>query len=117
MANMHQKLLFSGLAVLFLCTATFAQGEELPLICDIKEDLNFRSRVQIIYLRVDMEKQTVNGIPATVLGTDIISYETETEAFTFILPSMYLKILRKNRGPEGEDVSYTGSCKKDELRF
>lgn len=115
--NMVPKIVFYCMTVVILFAFMTAHGEELPLICEIKEDLNFKGRVQTIYLRVDMEKKTVNGIPSTVLGTDIISYETEAEAVTFILPSMYLKVIRKGRGPGGADVSYTGACKKDELKF
>jgi len=112
-----RRILLLACTTIFLINPTFVRGEELPLICQLKEDLNFKNPAQTIYLRVDMEKHTVNGIPATVLGGDIISYETKSESLTFILPSMYLRLIRKSRGQDGADISYTGSCREDKLDF
>ena len=95
---------------------TIVLGEELPLICELKEDLNFQSSVQTVFINVDMEKGTVNRIPGTIMGNDIIKYETETETGTIILPN-YIHVTRKGRGPGGSDVSYSGVCKKDDLKF
>ena len=92
-----------------------AQGEELPIICELKEDLNFNSPVQVIYLEVDMENHTVNEIPSTVMGADIITYETESESLTIVLPSMHITVIHKGRDPEGFDIRYTGVCYKDKL--
>ena len=110
-----KKILFITVGIIFLSFAMIAQGEELPIICELKEDLNFNSPVQVIYLEVDMKNHTVNGIPSTVLGDDIITYETESESLTIVLPSMHITVIRKGRGPAGSDFRYTGVCYKDKL--
>ena len=112
-----KNLLFFFWAVIFLSLAAIAHGEEFNVVCGLKEDLNFKSSPQVIYLRVDIENKTVNGIPSTVYGNDIITYETEFETLTFILPSMYLKVVRKGRDPEGADITFTGECARDKLYF
>ena len=101
-----KNLLFFFWAVIFLSLAAIAHGEEFNVVCGLKEDLNFKSSPQVIYLKVDLENKTVNGIPSTVYGDDIITYETKNETLTFVLPSMYLQVVRKGRGPEGADIIY-----------
>jgi hypothetical protein len=110
-----KKILFITLGILLMPFTIIAQAEEPPIICELKEDLNFNSPVQVIYLEVDMKNHTVNGIPSTVLGDDIITYETKSESLTIILPSMYIRVIRKGRGPEGSNIRYTGVCYKDKL--
>ena len=112
-----KKILFIAAAVIFLSSAVIALGEEIPIVCELKEDLNFKSPVQVIYLRVDMKNKTVNEIPSTVLGEDIITYETKSESLTIILPSMYITVVRKGQGSADSDVRYTGACYKDKLNF
>ena len=112
-----KKILFIAVAVILLSLTVVAQGEEISIVCELKEDLNFKSPVQVIYLRVDMKNQTVNEIPSTVLGEDIITYETESESLTIILPSMYITVVRKGQGMAGSDIRYTGACYKDKLNF
>ncbi len=93
------------------------QGEEFAIICKLKEVLNFKSPVQVIFLRVDMENHTVNGIPSTVFWNDIITYETKSESLTIILPAMEITVVRKGQGIEDSDIRYTGVCYRDELKF
>ncbi|MFC1837229.1 hypothetical protein ACFLYW_00925 [Thermodesulfobacteriota bacterium] len=103
--------------MIFLSSAVIARGEEFPVICELKEVLNFNSPLQVIFLRVDMKNRTVNGIPSTVLGDDIITYETETEALTIIMPTMDITVVRKARGMDNADIRYTGICYHDRLIF
>lgn len=112
-----KNIVFSLLTAVFLSSPVIAQGEEFNVVCGLKEDLNFKSSLQVIYLTVDIENKTVNGIPSTVYGNDIITYETEFETLTFILPSMYIKVVRKGRDPEGADITFTGECSRDILYF
>ena len=112
-----KKLLFFASEMAFLSSPVVAPGEEFPIICELREVLNFRRPVQIIFLRVDMENKTVNNIPSTVLGDDIITYETETEALTIVLPTMNITVLRKGKGPDNSDARYSGICYHDKLIF
>jgi hypothetical protein len=66
--------------------------------------------VQVIYLKVDIQNKTVNGIPSKVYDKDIITYETDAETLSFTLPWMYLKVVRKGRGQDGSDIKYSGEC-------
>ena len=109
------KLIFIIVIIIVLFSAMIVQGEELHIICELKEDLNFKSPVQAIYLVVDMKNQTVNDIPSTVLGDDIITYQTETESVTIVLPSMHITVIRKGRGTADSNISYTGACYRDTL--
>jgi len=76
------------------------QCEEFPIVCELKEDLNFH---------------TVNGIPSTVLGVDIITYETKSESLTLVLPTMYITVVRKGRGIEGSNINYSGACHRNKF--
>ena len=110
----------TGLALLvfmFLAPVASSFAEEIAVVCWLREDLKFNSMLQVIYLKVDIQNKTVNGIPSRVYDKDIITYETETETLTFILPSMYLKVVRKGRGPDGSDIKYSGECTHDKLFF
>lgn len=64
-----------------------------------------------------MENHTVNGIPSTVFGNDIITYETRSEFLTIALPSMYITVERKSRGIGGSNIRYTGVCYRDKINF
>jgi hypothetical protein len=112
-----KNILLTSLVGIFLSSAAIAHAEEFNLVCGLQEDLNFKSPLQVIYLRIDMENQTVNGIPGTVYGNDIITYETESEIVTMVLPSMYLTIVRKAQGKDGSDIRFTGACSRDILYF
>jgi hypothetical protein len=112
-----KKLLFIASILVLLASPVIASGEEFPIICELKEVLNFKRPVQIIFLRVDMKNRTVNNIPSTVLGEDIITYETDTEALTIILPTMDITLIRKGQGSDNTDVRYTGICYHDKLVF
>ncbi len=109
--------LFFTAILFFVSSSVSALGEEFPVICKLKEVLNFKRPVQVIFLNIDMKKKTVNGIPGTVLGEDIITYETETESLTVILPSMDMTLIRKGRGADNADVRYTGVCYHDRLTY
>ena len=41
-----KKIVFIALTTIFLSSAVIARGEEFPIICELKEDLNFNSRVR-----------------------------------------------------------------------
>ena len=112
-----KKILLIAAAILLLCFSTDVRSEELPLVCELKEVLNFKSPVQVIFLTVDMENRTVNGIPSTVYRDYIITYETKTESLTIVLPSMEITIVRKGQGAEGSSKRYTGACYKDKFNF
>lgn len=110
----------TGLALLvfmFLIPAAQSLAEEIAVVCWLREDLNFNSMVQVIYLKVDIQNKTVNGIPSKVYDKDIITYETDAETLSFTLPWMYLKVVRKGRGPDGSDIKYSGECTQDKLFF
>ena len=110
-----KKILFIIVTIMFLSSAVIAQGEEFPIVCELKEDLNFKSRVQVIYLEVDMENHTVNGIPSTVLGVDIITYETKSESLTLVLPTMHITVVRKGRGIGNSNINYSGACYRNKF--
>lgn len=112
-----KKILFISLTAIFLSSAVIAHAEEFNLVCGLKEDLNFKSPLQVIYLRVDIENQTINGIPSTVYGDDIITYETKVETLTITLPSMYIIVERKSQDAGGSDIRFTGACSRDILYF
>jgi hypothetical protein len=114
--NMKSKL-FTLIIGFFLSSAAIAHAEAFNLVCGLKEDLNFKSPLQVIYMRVDIENKTVNGIPSTVYGNDIITYETKSEVLTMVLPSMYLTVVRKVQGKEGVEIRFTGACSRDILYF
>ena len=110
-----KKILFITLTIIFLSSAVIGLGEEFPIICELKEDLNFNSRVQVIYLAIDMENHTVNGIPSTVLGVDIITYETKSESLTLVLPTMHITVVRKGQDMADSNINYTGACYKNKF--
>ena len=110
-----KRILLSASIIIILSSAMIARGEEFPIICELREVLNFKRPVQVIFLRVDMKNKTVNGISSTVLGEDIITYETEAEALTIILPSMDITVVRKGQGVDNSDIRYTGVCYHDKL--
>jgi hypothetical protein len=112
-----KKVCLALLVVMFLPPTASTLADELAVVCWLREDLNFNSMVQVIYLKVDIQKKTVNGIPSKVYDKDIITYETEAETLTFILPSMYLTVMRKGRGPDDSDSKYSGECTHDKLFF
>lgn len=112
-----KKILLISLTAIFLSSAVIARAEEFNLVCGLKEDLNFKSPLQVIYLRVDIENQTVNGIPSTVYGNDIITYETKVETLTITLPSMYIIVERKSQDSGDSDIRFTGACSRDVLYF
>lgn len=112
-----KKTVLAFLAAFLLSPAVDALAEEIAVVCWLREDLNFNSMVQVIYLKVDIQNKTVNSIPSRVYDKDIITYETEAETLTFILPSMYLKVVRKGRGVDGSDIKYSGECAHDKLFF
>ena len=112
-----KKILFITVTIIFLSFAVIAQGEGLPIVCELKEDLNFKSPVQVIFLEVDMGNHTINGIPSTVLGDDIITHETSLESLTLNFLSMYIKVVRKGQGMAGSDIRYTGVCHRDKINF
>lgn len=112
-----KKKLFIPLTIIFLLSTAIAQAEELRIFCELKEELNFRSPVQVVYLKVDMKNKTVNGIASTVLGSDIITYETDAESLTLVMPSMYITVVRKGRGDKGADITYIGECHRDKLKI
>ena len=49
------KILFIILLVIHLSFAMIAQSEEIPVICELREDLNFSSPIQVIYLDIDIK--------------------------------------------------------------
>ena len=112
-----KKILLITLTIIFLSSAVIAQGEELAIICELKEVLNFKSPTHVMFLRVDMENHTVNGLPSTILGKDIIIFETKSESLTIVLPSMYITVERKGQGVAGPNINYTGVCHEDKLNF
>ena len=112
-----KRILFIASIIIFLSSAVIAQGEEFPIVCELKEVLNFKRPVQVIFLRVDMKNKTVNGIPSTVIGDDIITYETKSESLTIILPSMDITVVSKGQGVDNSDIRYTGVCYHGKFPF
>ena len=112
---MKKAVLIIITVILFFSAAAFA--EEVPIVCELREDLNFNSPVRVVYLKLDMKERTVNGIPSTVMGKDIITYETQKELLTIILPSMYITVKHKDMEGLDQHVDYTGVCYEDRLKF
>jgi hypothetical protein len=112
-----KKVFLAVFAITVLFAAFDVRAEEIAVVCGLREELNFNSIVQVIYLKVDMENKSINGIPSRVYDKDIITYETEAESLTFIMPSMLLRVIRKGSGAEGVDIKYSGDCSRDKLIF
>ncbi len=112
-----KRVLFITLTIIFLSSAVIAKGEELAIVCELKEILNFESPTHVMFLKIDMKNHTVNGLPSTILGEDIITLKTKSESLTIILPSMYITVDQKGQGATDSNINYTGVCHEDKLNF